>query len=62
MPVDPKASSRDKMIALGAVAFLVVSFIIIYIVFQLTSAKPEEEKKGSTPLPVKTSKPATEDE
>lgn len=41
MPVDPKANPRDKMIALGAVAFFVVAFIIIYIIAQATAAPPK---------------------
>ncbi|HVT11030.1 MAG TPA: hypothetical protein VHE55_02080 [Fimbriimonadaceae bacterium] len=37
---DPKANPKDKMIAFGAVAFLIVSFIVIYIIAQMTGGKP----------------------
>jgi hypothetical protein len=48
MPVDSKANPRDKAIALGAVAFLIVGFIILYIIFVVTTPKPED--KTSQPV------------
>ena len=37
---DPHANPKDKMKAIGAIVFLVVAFIAIYIVAQMTGAKP----------------------
>lgn len=40
MPVDTGSSPRDKMIAIGAVIFMVVGFIAIYVIYVLTSGHP----------------------
>lgn len=40
MPVDTGSSPRDKMIAIGAVIFMVVGFIAIYIIYVVTSGHP----------------------
>jgi len=40
VPVDPNSSPKDRLIAIGAILFLVVSFIIIAIVARLTGTPP----------------------
>jgi hypothetical protein len=48
MPVDPGANPKDKAKAIGAIIFLVVSFIIIYLVMQATAPNPDENNGKST--------------
>jgi hypothetical protein len=44
MPVDPGGNPKDKAKAIGAIIFFVVSFIILYIVAQMTGSHPDAGK------------------
>jgi len=40
MPVDPGGNPKDKAKAIGAIIFLVVAFVVIYIIAKYTGSPP----------------------
>ena len=48
MPVDQGASPKDRAIAIGAVVFCVVCFVILYFVAQATQSKPQTNEERMT--------------
>ena len=52
MPVDPKASPRDKAIALGAVAALILGFVIIVMLYKMTTPPPKSEEPSGGPIKI----------